>query len=242
MIKERAITKDPVRRGRLLSTISTIGLMVLMIVYLLMTTIGPARLADQAEIISEHPFEAVIAAGDAELYVLKMNLRTGRLQRHYGAEDIEYVSYELDKLHALLEKPLEKLEGLYLGDPVHVRKLRETLALLEDRGARVRCVDNGREAPDAFLASQPGQFDVILMDVQMPVMNGHEAARQIRASAHPQAMAIPIFAVTANAFSNDISAALAAGMNAHISKPLQAGQLCSVLAEHIGRTERQDEA
>lgn len=113
--------------------------------------------------------------------------------------------------------------------------------LLEDKGARVRCVDNGQEALEAFLASEPGEFDAILMDVQMPVMNGHEAARQIRASAHSQAMSIPIFAVTANAFSNDISAALAAGMNAHISKPLQVGQLCSVLAEHIGRVEQKDE-
>ena len=131
MIKERSNTKDPVRRGRLLSTISTIGLIVLMIAYLLMTIIGSARLADQAEIISEHPFEVVIAAGDAELYVSEMSLRTGRLQRHYSTEDIAYVSSELGKLHASLEEPLGKLEGLYLGDPVHVRKLRETLSLLK---------------------------------------------------------------------------------------------------------------
>lgn len=113
--------------------------------------------------------------------------------------------------------------------------------LLEDRGARVRCVENGQEALDVFLASEPGEFDAILMDVQMPVMNGHEAARRIRTSAHPQAMSIPIFAVTANAFSNDISAALAAGMNAHISKPLQVEQLYRVLTEHMGKAAAKDE-
>ena len=110
--------------------------------------------------------------------------------------------------------------------------------LLEDQGARVRCVDNGQEALEAFLASEPGQFDAILMDVQMPVMDGHEASRRIRASAHPQAMDIPILAVTANAFSDDISAALAAGMNAHISKPLNVEQLCRTLTEQIGKTKQ----
>ena len=114
--------------------------------------------------------------------------------------------------------------------------------LLEDKGARVRCVDNGQEALDAFLASEPGEYDAILMDVQMPVMDGHEASRKIRASAHPQAKHIPIFAVTANAFSDDISAALAAGMNAHISKPLQVEQLYQVLVEHMGKEALKDES
>lgn len=107
--------------------------------------------------------------------------------------------------------------------------------LLEDKGARVRCVSDGQKALDAFLASQPGEYDAILMDVQMPVMNGHEAARRIRTSSHPDSMRIPIIAVTANAFSDDISAALACGMNAHISKPLNVGQLCGTLAELIGK-------
>ena len=101
------------------------------------------------------------------------------------------------------------------------------------------CVDDGRQALDAFLASKPGEYDAILMDVQMPVMNGYEAARSIRASAHPMALTIPIIATTANAFQEDISAALSAGMNAHVSKPLDIGHLCNTLSEYISKHSRQ---
>ena len=73
------------------------------------------------------------------------------------------------------------------------------------------------------------------MDIQMPVMDGYEAAKKIRASGHPMAMSIPIIATTANAFSDDVSAALASGMNAHVSKPLDIVQLCKTLSEWIGR-------
>ena len=105
--------------------------------------------------------------------------------------------------------------------------------LLRMSGAEVDCVEDGRQAVDAFLASKPGDYDAILMDVQMPVMDGHEAARRIRASNHPLALTIPIIATTANAFSGDISAALASGMNAHVSKPLDAEQLCKTLVDCI---------
>ncbi|WP_373266025.1 hybrid sensor histidine kinase/response regulator [Hungatella hathewayi] len=101
--------------------------------------------------------------------------------------------------------------------------------LLRMNGAEVDCVEDGQQALDTFLASMPGDYDAILMDVQMPVMDGHEAARRIRTSAHPMALTIPIIATTANAFSDDIAAALAAGMNAHISKPLDIVQLCKTL-------------
>lgn len=94
-------------------------------------------------------------------------------------------------------------------------------------------MEDGRQALEAFLASKPGDYAAILMDVQMPVMDGHEAARRIRSSGHPQASAIPIIATTANAFSDDISAALAAGMNAHVGKPLDVAQLCKTLSDCI---------
>ena len=71
-----------------------------------------------------------------------------------------------------------------------------------------------------FEQSVPGTYDMILMDVQMPVMNGYDAARAIRRSLHKQAETIPIIAMTANAFSEDIRHSLTAGMNAHISKPV----------------------
>lgn len=107
--------------------------------------------------------------------------------------------------------------------------------LLEMNGAQVSCAADGRETLEKFLASPPGEFDGILMDIQMPVMDGYEAARRIRASRHPKAAEIPIIAVTANAFSDDITAAYAAGMNAHVSKPLDMQALCQVLNEYIGR-------
>ena len=79
---------------------------------------------------------------------------------------------------------------------------------------------DGAETQRRFEASEPGEFSLILMDVQMPVMNGYEAARAIRASGHPDAKTIGILAMTANAFHEDVAAALEAGMNGHIAKPI----------------------
>lgn len=93
--------------------------------------------------------------------------------------------------------------------------------LLEFEGAEVEIIENGQLAVERFKASEPGEFDAILMDVQMPIMNGHEATRAIRALDRPDAKTIPIFAMTADAFAEDEQAALAAGMNAHIAKPLE---------------------
>ena len=113
--------------------------------------------------------------------------------------------------------------------------------LLRMNGAEVTCADDGRQALERFLASGPGGFDAILMDVQMPVMDGYEAARRIRTSGHPAAATIPIVATTAKAFSVDISAALASGMNAHVSKPLDIGQLCRVLSDCIWQSGQKQE-
>ncbi len=92
--------------------------------------------------------------------------------------------------------------------------------MLDMEGAACTICENGKLAVETFVASSPGKYDLILMDVQMPVMNGYEAAQMIRAADHPQAKAVPIIAMTANAFSDDIRDALASGMNAHVSKPL----------------------
>ena len=93
-------------------------------------------------------------------------------------------------------------------------------ALLELAGASCTICANGQEIVDAFEEVKPGDYDAILMDVQMPVMNGYEATRRIRASANPVGQTIPILAMTANAFSDDIQQSIAAGMDAHISKPV----------------------
>ena len=98
-------------------------------------------------------------------------------------------------------------------------------------------MENGRLAVERFQEAPEGQFDAILMDVQMPVMNGHEAARAIRALERPDAACIPIIAMTANAFAEDEKAALDAGMDAHVAKPLDMELLKKVIRHCVRRKE-----
>ncbi|WP_161844999.1 hybrid sensor histidine kinase/response regulator [Pseudoflavonifractor sp. 524-17] len=102
--------------------------------------------------------------------------------------------------------------------------------LLEIEGVQCEVVSNGEEAVKRFTRTQPGEFDMIFMDVQMPVMDGYEATRAIRASSHPSAKSIPIIAMTANAFEEDIQAALAAGMSAHTAKPIDMDKLKATIS------------
>ena len=95
------------------------------------------------------------------------------------------------------------------------------MELLKIEGAECTICENGKRVLEAFEQSVPGDYDMILMDVQMPVMNGYEATKAIRRSSHELAKTIPIIAMTANAFSEDIQHSLAAGMNAHVSKPIE---------------------
>ena len=95
------------------------------------------------------------------------------------------------------------------------------MQLLKIEGAECTICENGKRVLEAFEQSAPGDYDMILMDVQMPVMNGYEATKAIRRSSHELAKTIPIIAMTANAFSEDIQHSLAAGMNAHVSKPVE---------------------
>ena len=95
------------------------------------------------------------------------------------------------------------------------------MELLKIEGAECTICENGKRVLEAFEQSAPGDYDMILMDVQMPVMNGYEATKAIRRSSHELAKTTPIIAMTANAFSEDIQHSLAAGMNAHVSKPVE---------------------
>ena len=109
--------------------------------------------------------------------------------------------------------------------------------LLEDAGAAVEWAGNGQEALDLFRASAPGRYDLILMDIQMPVMNGCDAARAIRSLSRPDAAAVPILAMSANAFAEDIAASREAGMNEHITKPLDIPRLMDALSRWLPETE-----
>ena len=107
--------------------------------------------------------------------------------------------------------------------------------LLKMTGARITSVNDGKAAVEAFEQNPPYTFDVILMDIQMPVMNGYEAARTIRASHHADGNSIPIIAMTADAFAEDVSKALSAGMNEHIAKPIDTKNMYEVLARFLGK-------
>ena len=106
--------------------------------------------------------------------------------------------------------------------------------LLQEAGAVVDQAADGKEAVEMFAASAPGTYDAVLMDVMMPELDGHAAARAIRGMDRPDAQ-LPIIAMTANLFDEDVEACLAAGMDAHIPKPLEAGRMIKTIAEWLER-------
>jgi signal transduction histidine kinase/ActR/RegA family two-component response regulator len=143
----------------------------------------------------------------------------------------------------------KKAEPMEVPEEISVKGMRVLLVednelnieiaqeLLEDEEVQVTTAENGQIAVDTFTQSPPGTFDAILMDVMMPVMNGLDATRAIRASDHPEAKTIPIIAMTANAYAEDIKASLDAGMNEHIAKPIDFDRLFTVLNQYRkGRT------
>ena len=136
------------------------------------------------------------------------------------------------------QEPPPSLEGrtilLAEDNKINMEIAKELLAAL---GARVEEAWNGREAVERFRGSAPFQIDAVLMDMQMPELNGCEAAKAIRSMKRPDAGRVPILAVTANAFAEDIAATTEAGMNAHISKPIDFAVLFQVLTEQIGAAE-----
>ena len=98
-------------------------------------------------------------------------------------------------------------------------------SLLEMRGASCTICRDGAEVVEKFRTVAPGEYDAILMDVQMPGMDGYEATRTLRSGANPLGRTIPIIAMTANAFAEDVKKSLDAGMNAHLSKPVDLNAL-----------------
>ena len=105
--------------------------------------------------------------------------------------------------------------------------------LLELKGAIVDVAQNGRQAVDLFSASPEGWYDLILMDIQMPVMNGYEACAAIRAMGRKDAKKIPVLALTANAFVDDVIKAKKAGMNGHLAKPVDADKMIALVKKWL---------
>ena len=102
-------------------------------------------------------------------------------------------------------------------------------SLLEERGFQVDCVYNGEQAVERIRDTEPGTYDVILMDIMMPVMDGLDAARVIRAMEREDCRAVPIVAMSANAFDDDLKKSVECGMNGHLSKPVEVDKLYQTL-------------
>ena len=119
---------------------------------------------------------------------------------------------------------------LLLVDDIEVNREIAKM-LLESEGFIVDTAIDGKDAVEKIAASKPGDFDAVLMDIQMPIMNGYEAAKKIRKLENPELAKVPIIAMTANAFNEDVKNALDAGMNAHIAKPIDVPKMMETLAK-----------
>ena len=148
------------------------------------------------------------------------------------------------ELHLMVEETEEKANAHSSGgEHCHFGHLHILLAednalnqeiaqmLLASKGASLDIVSNGQEAVDKFESTPPGCYQLILMDIRMPVMNGYKAAEKIRHSQHPDGADIPIIAMTADAYEDDIKHCMAVGMNGHISKPINPYKLYSEIAK-----------
>ena len=153
------------------------------------------------------------------------------LELRYGTQPEKSSQQEEISLSAPDANPLEGLKVLVAEDnDINAEILEE---LLSFEGVSCERTINGQEALERFRQTPPGYYDAVLMDIQMPIMNGYETARAIRDLDRSDAAAIPIVAMTANAFADDVKNSMEAGMNAHLSKPIDMAELKDVLEKLI---------
>lgn len=138
----------------------------------------------------------------------------------------------------LVESNIADVNGIFKGkklllvDDVEINRLIVD-SMLEDTGIEIVEAEDGKDAIRIFEGAADGEFDLILMDVQMPVMDGYDASEYIRKTARNDAKTIPIIAITANAFKEDINKAVNSGMNAHLAKPVEMDSLLSILIKYL---------
>ncbi|MFA6775963.1 MAG: response regulator, partial [Sphaerochaetaceae bacterium] len=136
-----------------------------------------------------------------------------------AVSDEEMVRYEKKRRVSCFNAGIH-LKGTVLVAEDHPINAQITKRIMENAGMTVELAENGRLAVQRFLVSEPGTFSLILMDIQMPVMDGYQATREIRRLPRPDAKTVPIIAMTANAFAEDVKRCIEAGMNAHVPKPI----------------------
>ena len=158
--------------------------------------------------------------GKGSAFVVTVPLKTAKEDRR-RTERTTYQEYDFSGKRALLVEDNE----------INIEITRN---ILIHKNFMVDIAENGKAGVEQFLKHEPGYYDVILMDIRMPVMSGLEAARQIRAMSRTDAQTVPIIAMTANAYEEDVSQSLAAGMNAHLAKPIEPQVILDTLAGYIG--------
>lgn len=141
----------------------------------------------------------------------------------------------INKAHEVADEPLRTGRILLAEDNELNQEI--AVAILEEAGFSVEVAPNGQIAVDMLKDSEPGYYQVVLMDVQMPVMNGYEATRAIRKLENKRLAALPVLAMTANAFEEDKQEALRSGMDGHIAKPIDMKTLMEMLDEVLGKRE-----
>lgn len=168
--------------------------------------------------------------GKGSRFIVTLNLKiAGPDEREPGKE--EELCRQSEETRQAASEALQGTRVLLAEDNFLNMEIARTI--LEERGLVVDGVENGLEASRTFAESPTGTYSAILMDLQMPVMDGYAAAREIRGCGHPQSGGIPIIALTANAFAEDITKALASGMNDHVAKPVDFDRLLDVLYRYI---------
>ncbi len=146
---------------------------------------------------------------------------------------VEITDFEPPAEEESVPRNLEGMKVLVVED--NELNMEIIKCVLEEEKIEVFTAENGRRAVEKFTESKPGDYDLILMDIMMPDMDGLEATRTIRASGHPSAATVPIIAMTANAYDEDVKKTKKAGMNAHLTKPLDIPTMVALLSEYYGK-------
>jgi CheY-like chemotaxis protein len=176
--------------------------------------------------------------GQGAMFIVKIKVQMPRASEQTAETYTEEIEKTIDDSSekSVEESSVEDLSGkhILLAEDVEINR-EIVIAILEDYKLEITEAENGQQAFEKF-ATDPEKYDLIFMDIHMPGVNGYEATRFIRALDHPCAKTVPIIAMTANVFKEDIERCLAVGMNGHLGKPLNFDELLEVLKRYLGKS------